>query len=244
MISPSFSGQVAVVTGAGSGIGRAIALDLAARGAIVYLVSRTATALVRTQRCIEELGGRAMAICGDVTVDTDMAAVVATVRETYGRLDVLIHGAGVYARGIVEHAPVEDLDTQYRTNVRGPYVLTQLLLPLLKPTHGQIVFINSSAGSTASAGLSGYAASKHALKALADALRDEVNPLGIRVISLYPGRTNTPMQRQIHGLEGREYNADRLMQPEDVADIVGMILSLPRSTEVTNVTARPAKPPQ
>jgi short-subunit dehydrogenase len=140
-------------------------------------------------------------------------------------------------------APVEDFDQQYRINVRAPYVLTQALLPMLRSRPGQIVFINSSVGLRAKANVGQYAATKHALKAIADSLRDEVNKEGIRVLSVFLGRTATPMQAAIHEMEGRAYHAERLMQSDDVAAMVINALNLPRSAEVTDISIRPLRKP-
>jgi len=123
--------------------------------------------------------------------------------------------------------------------VRGPYLLTQCLLPLLRRRPGQVVFINSSAGLTARANVGQYAATKHALKAVADSLRDEVNRDGVRVLSVFPGRTATPTQEALHRLEGRPYRPERLLQPADVAAVVVHALGLPRTAEVTEIKIRP-----
>jgi NADP-dependent 3-hydroxy acid dehydrogenase YdfG len=101
------------------------------------------------------------------------------------------------------------------------------------------VFINSSAGLGAKAGVGQYAASKHALKAIADSLRAEVNALGLRVLSVFPGRTASPMQAAVHALEGKAYHPESLLQPQDVAAVVLNALSLPRSAEVTDISIRP-----
>ncbi|MEJ2684988.1 MAG: SDR family NAD(P)-dependent oxidoreductase [Candidatus Sulfobium sp.] len=110
---------------------------------------------------------------------------------------------------------------------------------MIKPHGGQIVFINSSAGLKARAGVSQYAATKHALRAVADSLREEVNAHGIRVLSIYPGRTSTPMQEIVHRMEGRIYDPDHFMRPEDIASVVINSLHLPGSAEVTDVSIRP-----
>jgi NADP-dependent 3-hydroxy acid dehydrogenase YdfG len=141
--------------------------------------------------------------------------------------------------GSISQTSVEELDALYRTNVRGPYALTQALLPMLVARRGQIVFINSSVGLAARAGVGAYAASKHALKAIADSLRAEVNPLGVRVISVYPGRTATPQQEKIYEQEGRPYQPDLLLQPEDIAKTVLNALTIPRTAEVTDIHIRP-----
>jgi NADP-dependent 3-hydroxy acid dehydrogenase YdfG len=112
---------------------------------------------------------------------------------------------------------------------------------MLFSRQGQIVFMNSSQGMNARANAGQYAATKHALKALADSLRDEVNDAGLRVLSVFLGRTATPMQRDIHAYEQRSYHPDHLLQPEDIAAIVIKTLTLPRTAEVTEVHIRPLK---
>jgi len=140
----------------------------------------------------------------------------------------------------MEGARMADLDLQYATNVRVPYAVTQRLLPLLMASRGQVVFINSSVGLTAKrADVGQYAATKHALKAIADSLREEVNPKGIRVLTVYLGRTATPMQEAICRQEGRVYRPDTLLQPEDVASVVLQALMLPATAEVTDISIRP-----
>jgi len=124
-------------------------------------------------------------------------------------------------------------------------MLTQQLLPLLAAAHGQVVFINSSVGLTAKRPEIGqYAATKHALRAIADCLREEVNSNGIRVLTVYLGRTATPMQEVLHRLEGVPYNPEALLQPEDVASVVVHALMLPRTAEVTDISIRPMRKSQ
>jgi NADP-dependent 3-hydroxy acid dehydrogenase YdfG len=139
----------------------------------------------------------------------------------------------------LETASVGDLDRQYVANVRAPYLLTQALLPELRAREGQMVFINSTVGLTARANIGQFAATQHALKAIADSLREEINPHGVRVVTIYAGRTATPRQAKIHAIEGKPYPRERLMQPEDVASVVLNALTLPRSAELTDVRARP-----
>lgn len=110
---------------------------------------------------------------------------------------------------------------------------------MLKTRRGQIVFINSIAGIYAMPHVGQYAATQHALKAVTDSLRAEVNAAGVRFLSVYPGRTATPMQEAVHEREGRVYVPERLMQPEDVAAAVLSALGLPRTAEVTDLHIRP-----
>jgi NAD(P)-dependent dehydrogenase (short-subunit alcohol dehydrogenase family) len=175
----------------------------------------------------------------DLTVDDQLVPLLRHL-EKAGRLDIVIHCAGVIHQDLMERAPIEDFDLQYATNVRAPYRLTQRLLPLLTTARGQIVFINSSAGLAAKQPEVGqYAATKHALKAIADSLREEANPRGIRVLSVYLGRTATPLQEALYRRQAAVYHPEMLLQPEDVASMVVQTLLLPSTAEVTDISMRP-----
>jgi NADP-dependent 3-hydroxy acid dehydrogenase YdfG len=231
-----------VVTGASSGIGRAIAVALAGAGASVYGVARRREELEATAACAIG-GGRITPYAANLLIDREIAALARQLADRHGGVDVLVHSAGTFAQGPIETSPAADLDTQYAANVRAPYVLTQALLPALRAKQGQVVFINSTAVMAPRANLGQFAATQHALRAIADALREEVNREGIRVASVYPGRTATPRQARIHALEGKPYTPERLVQPADVANVVLSVLTLPRSAEVTDVQVRPLRKP-
>jgi NAD(P)-dependent dehydrogenase (short-subunit alcohol dehydrogenase family) len=230
--------QVAVVTGAGAGIGRAIALALGEQGANLALVGRRLGPLESVAAVARAAGVKACVYLAELAEEGEVRKVAAAVRQDFGRADILVHNAAILNMDTIAQGSVEDFDLHYRTNLRSPYLLTQLFLPLLIEGKGQIVFINSSAGLTARANVGQFAATKHALKAIADSLRDEVNPLGVRILSVYPGRTATPNQERLHALEGRPYCPDRLLQPEDVAAVVVNALCLPRTAEVTEIKMR------
>jgi NADP-dependent 3-hydroxy acid dehydrogenase YdfG len=230
--------QLALVTGASSGIGRAIAIALARAGVHVIGVGRNLSAL-------DALTAEQPGITphqADLLDDAHIDALCDTIAARHGRLDLLIHNAALYKRGPVASAPVADFDAQYAANVRAPYRLTQRLLPLLTQPRGQIAFINSTVSHGAGRELSQYAATKLALKGLADSLRAEVNPLGVRVLSVYVGRTATPMQQTAAAAVGATYQPDTLLQPEDVAAVVLNAFAMPWSAEITEVTVRPMKP--
>lgn len=235
----SLSGHVAVVTGAGSGIGKAIALALAMQGAKVCLVGRTLKKLKETANAFPPSGSRAFIWPTDLTVDDQMDKLRDNLQGEFEKVDVLVLCAGLIGYGAVNKASLEDFDTLYRANVRAPYRLVQILLPMLKKGPGQIVFINSSVGLNAPANVSQYSSTKHALKAIADSLRNEVNADGIRVLSVYPGRTATPLQESLYVKTGNEYRPELLLQPEDIASVVINSLTLPRSAEVTDLSIRP-----
>jgi NADP-dependent 3-hydroxy acid dehydrogenase YdfG len=240
----SLKGQVAVVTGASSGIGKAIALGLGRRGATLCLVGRHPETLKSVSKRMQTRDAPICSYIADLMVDQDILRLSQQIEEDFHRVDILVHSAGVISVAKVEAASIDDFDRQYRTNVHAPFLLTQAMLPMLKLYSGQIVFVNSSAGLNAGANVGQYAATKHALKAVSDSLRSEVNPYGIRVLSVFPGRTATPMQSAVFEAEGKKYCPERLLQPEDVAAIVISALCLPRTAEVTDINIRPmTKPP-
>ena len=233
------TGCVALVTGASAGIGRAVALTLARNGVKVCAVGRNAAALEGTVHAARQFAC-ADSFPIDLTQEANLTPLVEYLGQQYGRLDILIHSAGAFYDGPLEVSPVEQLDAQYAINVRAPYLLTQRCLSLLTASRGQIVFVNSSLGHTVKRPDVGqYAATKHALKAIADSLREEVNPRGIRVLSVYPGRTATPMQEAICRKEGQIYRPERLLQAEDVATIIVEAMSLSATAEVTDISIRP-----
>jgi NAD(P)-dependent dehydrogenase (short-subunit alcohol dehydrogenase family) len=233
-----FAGRSALVTGASSGIGKAIALLLARQGAELCVVG---TNSARLQETVDEIQPTSTV----ASFQLDLA-----LEESHdqlfrhlsglGKLDMLVHCAGVIRQNRIEESRIEDFDLQYVTNVRVPYLLTKRLLPLLTVSQGQVVFINSSAGlSSKKPEAVQYAATKHGLRAVADGLREDLNPKGIRVVSVYLGRTATPMQEGLFRGEGRPYRPETLLQPEDVASVVVNALLLPPTAEVTDISIRP-----
>jgi len=235
------SGKFAVITGASSGIGKAIALDWIDQGGQACLLGRD---LARLEGVVVEARASASQVSClqvDLLDETIVREVCGQILNEYSHVDLLIHSAGMVTLGKVEFAPVADFDRQYQVNVKAPYLLTQLLLPKLRAAMGQVVFINSSAGLNAGCDFSQYAATKHALKAVADSFRQEVNDDGIRVISVYPGRTASPMQEAVCRMEGRPYRPEHLLQPEDVSSALINAVSLPSSAEITDLNIRPMK---
>ena len=230
------SSQHVLITGASSGIGRALTLTLARAEASLHLVGRNGAVLTELARQARSWGAQAQTHVLELTDD----AAVKTFAETFAApLDILIHSAGTISLGALKDASITDLDAQYRLNVRAPYLLTQLFLERLENVRGQIVFINSGAGLNARAEWGQYAATKHALKAVADSLRAELAGTGVRVMSVYPGRTASPMQARVHEHEGKDYDPEQFVQPEDVAATILGALELPRTAEVTDVSVRP-----
>jgi NADP-dependent 3-hydroxy acid dehydrogenase YdfG len=235
----AFEGRTAVVTGGGTGVGAAVALALAAAGANLHLIGRRVDMLDAIGARARALGVQTTSHPADLSTSCGQLELTQRLARELPGVDILIQNAGIHSVGALERAKLEDLDALFLTNVRAPYALTQALLPMLRACRGQIVFINSSSGLLAKPLTAQYDATKHALKAIADALRGEVNPDGVRVLSVYLGRTATEMQALIHKMENKPYQPDLLLQPEDVASVIMNALSLPSTAEVTDIHIRP-----
>ncbi|GGK08492.1 hypothetical protein GCM10010123_43040 [Pilimelia anulata] len=241
-----------LITGATGGIGAAIAADLAARGDRLLLCGRDPDRL-RAALAALPPGGAAGAggghpgregdpspghgvLVADLGRPGGLAAQVAGVLPE--RLDVLVHCAGVVDLGGIGETDVAAWERALAVNLVGPAELTRLALPALRAAGGHVVLINSGAGLSAGPRWGAYAASKFGLRALADALRAE-EP-GLRVTSVYPGRTATAMQESVHAQEGRAYDPARWIRPGAVAAAVRTALDLPAGSHLTEVTVRPA----
>lgn len=231
--------QIAVVSGASGGIGGAIAAAFAQEGAGLCLLGRNVKKLRACAEILRTSSPRVDFHQCDLNQDKQIETVQSYVMQQYGRVDILVHCGGGIDHGKVADTPLSVLDHLYQTNVRGPMMLTQILLPFLKRPRGQIVFINSSAGLATRPNTGYFSATQHAFKALADSLRNEVNADGVRVLSVYPGRTATPRIEALHAKERRPYQPELLLQPGDIASVVLNAVTLPWTAEVMDIILRP-----
>ncbi|MEU6547558.1 SDR family oxidoreductase [Streptomyces sp. NPDC046859] len=225
-----------VITGAGSGIGAAVARRLHGRGDELVLHARDAA----RAKELAALYPGAATLVGDLA-DPDRLSWAFSHQSLPDRVDSLLHIAGVVDLGPVGDLTPKSWRHQLNVNLIAPAELTRHLLPQLRATRGHVLFVNSGAGLTAHADWGAYAASKHGLKALADSLRAEEHGNGVRVTSVYPGRTASPMQAKVHQQEGKEYDPARWIDPESVATTIVMALDLPRDAEVNDLTVRPGR---
>lgn len=219
---------LALVTGASRGIGAAVARALAPTHRLL-LGGRDADAL----RVLADELPDASPFVVDLTDPDAVASAVAGV----DALDVLVHSAGVAPLGRIEDASRKTWQENFDVNVLAVVELTRLLLPALRATSGHVVLINSGAGYNVRPGWAPYAASKFALRAFSDALRAEEPSL--RVTSVHPGRTDTPMQERIVAGEGREYRGSDFLRPESVAQAVLSAVTAGDDAHVTEVSIRP-----
>jgi short-subunit dehydrogenase len=222
--------RVHLLTGAGSGIGALLARALLDRGDEVHVVARS-------ERRATELGEQ-LPGARPLVADLEHPESVESLRLPE-RLDSVVHAAGVVALGTVADLSVQDWARQLRVNLVAPAALTRVVLPALRAARGTVVLVNSGAGLFAHPQWSAYAASKHGLRALADSLRAEEAPHGVRVTSVYPGRTATPMQEEVHRQEGKEYDASAWIQPQTVVDAVLHVLDLPGDATIPDLTIKP-----
>lgn len=219
-----------LLTGAGSGIGAALAQRLLERGDEVLVVARSAQ---RAEELADDLPGTT-ALVADLAFPESVESL-----SLPGALDSVVHAAGVVDLGAVADLSAEAWATQLRVNLVAPAVLTRVTLPALRAARGTVVFVNSGAGLVAHPQWAAYAASKHGLRALADSVRGEEAERGVRVTTVYPGRTATPMQEKVHAQEGKDYDPGAWIRPETVADAILGVLDLPGDATLTDVTIRP-----
>ena len=217
----------ALITGASRGIGAAIATALAPTHTLL-LAGRPSAQL---QAVAERLGATTVPL--DLT-DTD---AIPAATASIGDVDVLVHNAGVTFPGRVAESTVDQWRTTLDVNVIGAVALTLALLPALRRAQGQVVFINSGAGRTALPVMASYSASKFALRAFADSLRESEPAL--RVTTVYPGRTDSDMQRALVSFEGDEYDPGRFLQPDTVAQVVAQVVATPPDGHLHEVVLRP-----
>lgn len=224
-----------VITGAASGIGAALARRLADRGDRLVLVARNDSRAEELQRDFAQ----AQVLVADLA---DPGTLNGLGRQVDGAVDSLIHVAGVVELAPVERLRLADWEEQIAVNLTAPAVLTRELLPHLRRAVGTVVFVNSSAGLAASADWSAYAASKFGLRAFADSLRAEEVERGVRVSTVYPSRTATPMQEKVHEQEGRTYDSSRWISVETVVDTIVHVIDLSVDATIPDVTVRPVVP--
>jgi NAD(P)-dependent dehydrogenase (short-subunit alcohol dehydrogenase family) len=186
-VATKLDSQVVLITGASSGIGEALALELASRGARVALLARRIERLEGVARQIRAAGGEALVVAADVTRDGDLEAAVAKTAATFGRLDAAVANAGFGVNGPLVRLAIDDYRRQMETNFFGVLRTIYASVEELKKTRGLLVLIGSVSGYVGLPGTSAYAASKFALRGLAESITDELYPFGVAVTQVNPG---------------------------------------------------------
>jgi clavulanate-9-aldehyde reductase len=238
--------KVALIAGGSSGIGAATARALAAAGMKVVVAARRGAELEAVAEEIRAAGGQALAIETDVTRWEDCRDLVDRTVAEHGRLDALVNSAGVMLMARVEDAEPQEWVTMMNTNVLGSMFLAKAALPHLLERQGAVVQLSSAAGRVARVNTSGYCASKYAITAFCEALRQEVGDRGVRVIVLEPGSTNTDLrfsitdEKVLAAVSARGQSIEQL-QPEDVANFIAFALAQPARVAMNEVLFRPTQ---
>lgn len=235
----SLAGQVAVVTGAGRGIGAAIALKLSNLGATTVLCGRSRAALDSSAQAIAKSGGKAEVVACDVSSLSSVEEAARRVESSFGRLDVLVNNAGVGGFGGPLHQlSPESWDQILNTNLRGVYYMTRAFAPMMiRAGSGHIINISSLAGKNALPNGAAYAASKWGLNGLTYSMAEELRGHNIRVAVICPGSTNTDLSPHA----GKD--PAKMLQPEDVAHAVAMLVTQSPQSFVSEVLLRPTQKP-
>jgi short-subunit dehydrogenase len=221
-----------LLTGAGSGMAAVLAERLLERGDSLILVARSTERAHDLRADLPD----ATVLVADLA---DPAAVEAVAGQLPDSLDSVVHAAGVVDLGSVAELTTDAWQSQLAVNLVGPAVLTRVCLPAVRAARGTFVYVNSGAGQVAHPHWSAYAASKFGLRALADSLRAEEQGHGVRVTTVFPGRTATPMQQKVRQQEGKEYDASAWIEPDTVVDAILHVLDLPDDATVSDLTIRP-----
>jgi 3-oxoacyl-[acyl-carrier protein] reductase len=233
------SGQVAVITGAGRGIGAAIARTLAALGATSVLLGRTQATLDAIARAIIDAGGKTEVIPCDVTVLHQLEYAAARINSTFGRLDILVNNAGI--GGFTEplhELPPDEWDRILNTNLRGVYYAIRAFAPfMIEANSGHIINISSLAGKNALPRGAAYAASKWGLNGLTYSVAEELRGNNIRVSVICPGSVDTELSPHT----GKDPN--KMLQPEDVAHSVAMLVTQSPQSFMSEILLRPTQKP-
>ena len=251
--SERLSGTVALVTGASSGIGEATALALAGEGATVSLVARRRDRLDSLAARIAETGGRALTIATDISVEASAREVVGRTVDELGRLDILVNNAGVMLLGRIEGADTAKWRQMLDVNVAALMNLSHAALPHLlwaageNPRHlADIVNVSSTAGRVARQGSGGYNASKWAVNAFSEALRQEVTSRHVRVGLVEPGAVDTELASHntdpdVVATMQKRFGAIERMTAEDIAEVIVFMVTRPRRVALNEVLVRPTE---
>lgn len=216
-------GRVVLITGAGRGIGRALAHAFAAAGAKVALLGKTKKNLLEVQRELKDSGAPTVVLAADVSDEGVVSRAVAATEQQLGPVDVLVNNAGIFAMAPVEKMDTLVFDRLLAVNLRGPFLMSRAVLPGMKSRkRGHIVNISSTAGRRGFAGGGAYCASKFGLAGLTEAMRYEARASNVRVTCVYPSTVNTDLVKK----SGMDPASERAIQPEDVANAVVSLVAM------------------
>lgn len=213
--------RVTIITGGGTGIGKGVAVMLAAQGYKIVLCGRRRNPLEETLAVIQEIGGQAIAVTADVSTEEGVKNLVKATLDEYGGIDILVNNAGIDGGGNIHSHDVDNWDQVMAVNLRGPFLTSRAVLPLMRAQkQGHIINISSESGLEYYQGDGAYGVAKHGLNALGEYIQRENQEFGIRVDTICPGMVVTEMTEASAGLDH-----SKCLYPEDIAELVLWLLT-------------------
>lgn len=226
-----------IITGGSSGIGEAIALEMAKDNHSIFLVGRNEARLSKIVKNVQKLGGNATFGVGDVGNENDVSRLFDQALKDLKGVDVVVASAGVGYFGLLEEISIEHFDSQFNTNVRGVFLWLKKVLPRFKKQNsGQIIVISSNLGLKTSPRTSIYSATKHAVQAMVECLRDELkSTTNVKAATINPGSVNTPW------FDGKDVDRDKMLSPIDVAKAARLIIDQSSTSNIDHILLNPGK---
>jgi NAD(P)-dependent dehydrogenase (short-subunit alcohol dehydrogenase family) len=229
-------GQVAIVTGAGTGIGRSTALLLAREGAAVVVAARTLSDLESVAKEIEAAGGKALVVQTDVSVEEQAEALVKKTLDAFGRVDILVNNAGTNVRASIDKVTTDDWRLILESNLTGTFFCTRAALPAMTAqNYGKIINVSSGAGKRGSATRAAYSAAKHGVVGFGDAVQKDLKGSGISVSTVLPGPILTPLRRR----SVPDEDPSLLIGSEEVAEVILFLATRPKDVIIPEIAIYP-----
>jgi NADP-dependent 3-hydroxy acid dehydrogenase YdfG len=245
-MAKNISGKVIVITGASSGLGEATARRLSSEGATVVLGARRRDRIEALARELSTKGGKATALVTDVTVQAQVKTLVDAAVQGYGRVDVMINNAGLMPQALLEKLQVEEWNRMIDVNLKGVLYGIAAALPYMKQQKsGHFIQVSSVAGHKVGPGFAVYAATKFAVRALSEGLRQEVKPYNIRTTILSPGAVATELPNSVTDPDAaariKQFYADAAIPADSFARAVSFAISQPEDVDINEIVFRPTR---
>jgi len=238
-------GKVAIVTGSGRGVGKAIAIRFAREGAKVVICSRTGKEIEETAEEIRKLGGEVLSLTSDISKEADVENLVGRGVTELGTVDILVNNAGVLGAALIDEMEESLWDQVIDVNLKGVFLCTKHCLRVMKPNRsGKVITISSDSGKMGTSRVSAYCSSKFGVQGFIDSLAKEVLEYNIGVSAILPGWINTGMRLEFYSEEDTEKGIppkSEWLQPEQVAEVAVFLATLPESVHIQEIVMIPTK---
>jgi len=228
------SNPIAIITGASTGIGKYIAIELAKHAFEVILIARDKKKLSEVKKIIEENGNDCLVVPADISNPASVKNIISKINNP-DNVEIIVNNAGIGVFDRIQDMSLEDWDMQINTNLRGSFLITQLFVPfLIKKKSGKILFMNSVAGLSPFPFSSAYVASKYGLRGFSSSLREELREYNIKVISVHPGAVDTPLWDKTES----NFPRDEMMSAKDVSDMAVSTILAPNNVVCEEIVIR------